>query len=172
MADLVGLALVVLAVLFVLAGTGLLGTQPRYQLKKSVFSPAERSFLGVLDQVCGNRYRVLGLVRVADVLEVRGAADRKQWLSANNKIRSKHFDFLLCDPGTLAPVCAVELDDKSHQRAHRRARDQFVDRACSAASLPIVHIRAARAYEVDAVRRQIDMAIGDDEMSAGRTQPS
>jgi hypothetical protein len=171
MSDFVGVILVALALLAVLAVVAMLRGQPRYELKKAIFSPAERSFLGVLDQACGLQFRILGLVRVADVLEVRGGA-RKEWLRAHNKIRSKHFDFLLCTPDTLAPVCAIELDDKTHRRADRRARDQFLDSVCTVASLPLVHIRAARSYQVDAVRCQIEAAIAEtNERDAARSQP-
>ena len=37
-----------------------------YQRKKSLFTNAERSFLGVLDQAIDERLRVFGKVRVAD----------------------------------------------------------------------------------------------------------
>lgn len=37
-----------------------------YAPAKTLFTPAERSFLGVLDEAVGNDYRVFGKVRVAD----------------------------------------------------------------------------------------------------------
>ena len=33
-----------------------------------------------------------------------------------NKISGKYIDFLFCDPVTMQPVLAIELDDASHQR--------------------------------------------------------
>jgi hypothetical protein len=32
------------------------------------------------------------------------------------KIRAKHLNFVLCDPKTLAILCAIELDDSTHDR--------------------------------------------------------
>jgi len=37
-------------------------------------------------------------------------------------------DFLLCDPHTMKPVMAFELDDSSHGRDDRISRDAFVER--------------------------------------------
>ena len=42
-----------------------------YQPAKALFSAAERSFLGVLDQAVGSEHRVFGKVRVADVAMVK-----------------------------------------------------------------------------------------------------
>lgn len=39
-----------------------------YYAKKALFSVAERSFLGVLEQAVEGRYRVFGKVRLADAL--------------------------------------------------------------------------------------------------------
>jgi hypothetical protein len=38
------------------------------------------------------------------------------------------------------PRLVVELDDRSHDRADRQARDAFVDQVLYAASYPILHI--------------------------------
>ncbi|WP_018231811.1 DUF2726 domain-containing protein [Thioalkalivibrio thiocyanodenitrificans] len=52
------------------------GKATRYPYVKieGLFSPAERSFLGVLDQAVGDEYRVFGKVRVADAAKRRSLA--------------------------------------------------------------------------------------------------
>jgi len=40
----------------------------------------------------------------------------------------------------------IELDDSSHQRPDRQARDQFVDGVFAAAQLPLLHIPVKRSY--------------------------
>lgn len=55
----------------------------------------------------------------------------------------------------MRPFGAVELDDVSHGRADREARDEFVDRAFAAAGVLVVHIKAQRAYNTDEVARLI-----------------
>src|SRR5690349_3082483 len=82
--------------------------------RATFFSPAERSFLGVLDQAIGAQYRVFGKVRVADVLSVIRNTDPAKRRSAFNRISAKHFDFIVCTPDDLRVLCAIELNDASH----------------------------------------------------------
>lgn len=58
-----------------------------YTRNRALFSPAERSFLGVLEQAAAGDYRVMGKVRVADVIHVQPMADRRLWQRAFNRIR-------------------------------------------------------------------------------------
>ena len=80
-----------------------------YQPAKTLFSAAERSFFGVLDQAVGSEYRVFGKVRVADVAMVKPGLGKSARQGALNRVAYKHFDFVVCRAGDLAIVCAVEL---------------------------------------------------------------
>jgi hypothetical protein len=126
-----------------------------YTLKPALFSPAERSFLGVLEQAIGKHYQIFGKVRVADVVETTRGLSASNRQTAFNRIRAKHFDFLLCDQDNLAVVCAIELDDKSHQKVSRRQRDAFVVELCRTIGLPLVQIPAKRTYSVEEIRTSI-----------------
>jgi Protein of unknown function (DUF2726) len=130
-----------------------------YQRNKALFSPAERSFLGALEQAVGGEYRVFGKVRIADVASVRSNPNRAFWQRAFNRISAKHFDFILCKPDDLSIVCAVELDDKSHQQMKRKDRDDFVAGLCIAIDLPLLQIPAQRAYSVPELRSRVSLAI-------------
>ncbi len=148
--------LVVLAVLALVAkalagprGKG--GEESPYQKEPTLFTPAERSFLGVLEQAIGNEVRIMGKVRVADVLKVRPGLDAKARQSAFNRIQSKHLDFVACDPNDLSIRFAVELDDKSHDRTDRQNRDSFLDEAMEKAGLPIIRFVAKKGYSVQEV---------------------
>ncbi len=46
------------------------GPKHNYERRAALFTRAERSFLGVLDQAAAGDYRVFGKVRVADILKV------------------------------------------------------------------------------------------------------
>lgn len=138
--------------------------RPPYVLAGHLFSPAERAFLGVLDQVLGNDFRVLGKVRVAEVLGIASCQTRAAWQKAFNRISAKHFDFLLCRPDDLRPVCAIELNDLSQTRSQRRRRDDFLHDACTAAGLPLVFFPAQRSYVPDEVHGVLQVALG----AAGR----
>jgi len=128
-----------------------LQNRPRYE-KRILFTNAERNFLKVLDHAVGDRYRVFGKVRIADVLEPSRKLSRKSRNSQFWKVSSKHFDYVLCDPATLEVVCVIELNDKSHEAANRRERDIFVNEACKSAQLPIVWIPAKMKYDRKKIR--------------------
>ncbi len=111
----VALVLVVLAaVAFALKGKGSgLGVAPDvYYLRKTLFTPAERSYLGVLDSVLPADVRVFGKVRLEDFLGVKSGLDRGARMGARNRINRKHVDFLLVRSSDLAPLAGIELDDK------------------------------------------------------------
>jgi hypothetical protein len=126
-----------------------------YSRKAALFSPAERSFLGVLEQAVGGHYRVFGKVRIADVVETKRGLSGSRRQSAFNRINAKHFDFLLCDKENLPVVCAIELDDKSHSGSSRQQRDVFVTELCRNVGLPLLRMRASKTYSLPELRVKI-----------------
>lgn len=102
-----------------------------------LFTPAERSFLRVLEAALGDPFRVMGKVRLADVIKVKTGLSRSAWQQAFNRIQSKHLDFVGCDPNDMSVHFVVELDDSSHQQTRRQVRDEFLDKALTAAGVPI-----------------------------------
>jgi very-short-patch-repair endonuclease len=54
---------------------------------------------------------------------------------------------VLYDLGTTAVVLAIELDDRSHDRDSRHARDQFVDEVLELCGVALLRVRAARGYD-------------------------
>lgn len=119
-----------------------------YSAKKYFFSVAERSFYEVLRRVAPES-TVFAKVRLADLIHVNKGT--RNWQSHFNRINRKHVDFVLCNRD-LAPVVAIELDDASHDEEERKDRDEFVDQVLASAGLPIVHVRAKRAYVPDELR--------------------
>jgi len=127
-----------------------------FRQQDSLFTPAERSFLGVLDQASAGRYRIFGKVRIADVvLPVKGL-DKSTWNSVFNRIKAKHFDFVLCDPKTLKIKAVIELNDKSHASGRRIERDELVGRACADAGLALRMVKAKRNYSLEAVKQIVN----------------
>ena len=53
-----------------------------YHKQPLLFSPAERSFLGVLELALGDNYRVYGKVRIADVLKPSKGSPKSHWQKA------------------------------------------------------------------------------------------
>lgn len=151
--------IIVLATLILLAFKVLQKKTPAplpYRRAGPLFSPAERSFLGVLDQVLGAEHRVFGKVRVADLVSVATGLDRAGWQRAFNRINAKHFDYVICRSDDLSVVAVIELDDRSHQSADRIDRDRFIDELCSAIRLPLLRIRAQKAYSAPQLRADLE----------------
>ncbi len=127
----------------------------QYRKLDVLFSPAERSFLGVLNQSVGKQAQVFGKVRVADVITPEKGMTRSEWQKSFNKISGKHFDFVLCDSNDLSVLCALELNDSSHNSKKRTERDNFLEKACESANVPLVQIKAASSYSIQEVRKSI-----------------
>lgn len=126
-----------------------------YESERVLFTPAERSFLGVLEQVIGSEYRIFGKVRLADIIRPPKGLSKSRQTTALNKVNRKHVDFLICRQSDLSIVGAVELDDKSHRQSDREDRDGFVDKALSSAGIPIVHFPAKAGYQLAEVQAKL-----------------
>ena len=66
-----------------------------YELIGPLFTPAERSFYGVLNLACEDSAVVFGKVRIADILKPTKGLNCSQWRITFNKISAKHFDFVV-----------------------------------------------------------------------------
>ncbi len=130
-----------------------------YEQNGKLFSPAERSFLGVLEQIVGAEYRILGKIRLADIIRTRRGLSNSARTSAFNRICSRHVDFVLCDPRTFEIAGVIELDDSSHEKELRRVSDQFMDKALSAAGVPFVRFKAQRAYVPAEIREKVSQIL-------------
>ena len=130
-----------------------------YKKQTVLFTPAERSFLGVLDLAVGKDFRLFGKVRAGDVLAPQNGSNNRVRTTALNKINRKHFDFVLCQPDDLSVLCVIELNDKSHQQKSRQDRDEFLVEACRGAGLPLIMLDAKHAYSPTEISARIAEAM-------------
>ena len=135
----------------------------RYERREALMSAAELKFFRTLEAAVGVNFRVFSKVRLADIVQPVKTGDRSAWYSAFGVIKSKHVDFVVCDPGTMEYRLVVELDDKSHERDDRAERDQKVDDILAQANIPVLHIPAKASYSPDELSRRI---FGDPEAAA------
>ena len=101
-------------------------------------------------------------VDLGDLFYVK-SSDPSKFRIYTNKIDRKHVDYLLCDLITVRPLLGIELDDKSHQKSDRQARDVFVEKVFNAAKLPLLRIRAQRSYSVSELEMLLQQYIGVDQ---------
>ena len=155
----------VLAVIFLIIflkkkRQGRLQTFP-YQSAGVLVTPAERSFLGVLDQVLAKEpYRVMAQVRMAEVVTVKKGLQRAEWQRAFNAISRKHVDFVVCRSEDMAIMGVIELDDSSHGKVQRQQRDQAVDSVYKAAGIPMLRVKAAAIYAPNDIKKLLLSELG------------
>lgn len=130
---------------------------PYYQVDEFA-SPAELNFFFNLKAVVGDSAQIFSKVKLSDLFYAK-TGDFGKNRSYTNKIDRKHIDFLLCDPKTLKPILGIELDDKSHQRADRQERDDFVNHVFEAAKLPLMHISVQRGYSQSELKSKLSVYI-------------
>lgn len=130
-----------------------------YQKKDSLLTEAEKQFFTVLQQVVGECYLIFSQVSLLEILSpIAGPSSRLRY-SAHNRIQAKHIDFLLCEKETTRPLVAIELDDSSHSRADRTARDDFLNDAFKSANLPLLRIRVASHYDSVTLQASINSVL-------------
>jgi hypothetical protein len=130
-----------------------------YYVRKSLFTPAERSFAGVLETLNFDGTAIAAKIRLADIFGVKKGLERGDRQRAQNRINAKHVDFLLIQKSDGRPLLGIELDDSSHEEVERVARDAFVDSVFSSAAIPLLHFTAKSAYDPREVRGQIEEAL-------------
>lgn len=147
---LLALVVSVVVLLRMYAGKGRLP----YNKRPRLVTKAELRFYRSLIKAVQDDWSVFAMVRIADILVVpKETPKRRSWV---NKILAKHIDFVLCDPSSLEPIVAIELDDRSHQRKDRQERDEFVDHAFESAGLPLLRFPVRQSYHAREIREFID----------------
>lgn len=126
-----------------------------YRLQGNLLSAAERRFFEALQPAVESWAFVCPKVRLGDIVYDYTAGNRK-WTPAGNRINQKHVDFLLCDRHTMQPLLAIELNDRSHERADRRKRDKFVLNVFDTVGLPLVGVAPRTHYDVAELGRFLE----------------
>lgn len=127
---------------------------PKYSLKESQITEAEKDFLETLKQAVGNSYRIEPQVQLSSIVRPTDSDGRYTNYTDFNRIKAKSIDFVLFDERN-KPCLAVELDDRSHFRWDRMKRDQFVNDLMEEVGLRIIHVPFSYSYDVEKLRRQI-----------------
>ncbi len=124
-----------------------------YKKKDYILTRTEKAFFDSLILAVGNDYHILSKIRMLDLFFLPARTEnRKGW---TGRIIQKHTDFVLCNPKTMGPVLAIELDDSSHDEEGRQERDKFVDHVFESGGLPLLHVRAASTYPVDLLKTTV-----------------
>jgi hypothetical protein len=126
-----------------------------YTRSRSLFTPAERSFLRVLDEVVGDKARVFSKVRLAEVVAPGAGMSREDRNEAEHRLNHSRFDFLLCKPDDLSVICAIMLEDGARFLAGQSHARAFLREVCHAAGVPLVQVPAGLASTLEEVSRRL-----------------
>jgi hypothetical protein len=127
---------------------------PKYSLKESQITEAEKDFLETLKEAVGNSYRIEPQVQLSSIVKPTDSSGRYTNYTDFNRIKAKSIDFVLFDANN-KPHLAIELDDRSHFRWDRMKRDQFVNDLMTEVGLRIIHVPFSYSYDAEELRRQI-----------------
>ena len=125
----------------------------------NLLSAAERDFYRVLQNAVPDGFVLFAQVRLANLIRPT-SRNPKQNKYDFYRIQAKCVDFVLCDAATTAPRLVIELDDASHDRVDRKARDSFVDAVLAHVNLPVLHVRWQRSYSHEQLAGDIRQALG------------
>lgn len=133
-------------------------TLPFYK-KAYLLTNTEKKFYFVLSEILGNDYLIFSKVRIADLVYLPRGINNSDFYHYQNKVQSKHVDFVLCDKENIKPLLVIELDDSSHLRPDRIDRDLLVDRIFENAKLPIKHIGVSQNYNKEDLLKKINPSL-------------
>lgn len=159
---------IAVAIVLLVLGTVLFVRQQRlhdehralvFKRRPAVFSPSERTFMEVLEQATGKDFRVLGKVRVSELLAPQDGMSYSARSAAQTALERMHFDFVLCRPGNLTALCAIVLNNRTQKQKDGDGRERFLSDACHSAGLPLIEFEVRYAYSPAEVSRKIAEAI-------------
>ncbi len=106
-----------------------------YAARESLLTPAEHYAFQELRTILPPNHYITIKPSLLDVLDP--GPDSKRTTSFQ-RISQKHVDFLVIDIYSGRPLFAIEIDDRSHLRPDRVARDEFVNAAFAQARIPLI----------------------------------
>ncbi len=131
-----------------------------YFAKNYIMTQRESEFFKQLNEMLGSKWYIIPQVHLSALLnhKVKG----QNWNAAFKHINGKSVDYVLLSKETMKPVCAIELDDSTHDRADRTERDMEVERIFASAKIPLARLRKpeemSRQEIVNAIAQAIKVA--------------
>ena len=125
-----------------------------YYLEPSLITPIEIRFYKPLCKAIMEGFTVHAKVRMEDVIGVHGGRYTKGRMRARGRVKSCHFDFVVTtNEGEI--VCAIELDDSSHDRPDRQRADEIKNELAAAVGLKLLRFESDRDYSPEFIASQI-----------------
>jgi hypothetical protein len=127
-----------------------------FRRKAQLFTPAEHTFLNLIEQAMGREFRIICRVKLSDVVSVRQTTNKKTASQAISRAASRQLDFVLVDKEDMSPVLAIDLVHTQGKDGYKAQKDWFVSGALDAAGVPHARIKVKSGYSVEDVRECIE----------------
>lgn len=119
-----------------------------YRKRYTLMNNSESSFFHLMRKHLPDGYHIFPKMRIADIIETK---DGKGYYKQRNKILPKHVDFIVCN-SSLRPVCAIEIDGKSHDTPEMRDRDVLIEYIFKSVDIPLERVRVGTKFEDVAIQ--------------------
>jgi very-short-patch-repair endonuclease len=125
-----------------------------YKRKDFLMTNSENDFSKLLFKRFGNDYRIYPQIHLSSIIDhqVKG----QNWKGALSHIDRKSVDFVICDKDRNRPLCAIELDDWSHESVAAKDKDALKESLLAMANLPLARIDNWRNLSEDEIYSSID----------------
>lgn len=130
-----------------------------FKRKTTLFTQVERSFLELLEQAVGNKYRIVCRVKLTDILSLRKNTDKKTAKTALVRATGRQLDFVLCARDDMTPVVAIDLVHNQGKEGYKSQRDWFVAGSLDAARIPHIRIKVKSGYTAQEIAEVIDLKL-------------
>lgn len=149
-------------IIFILAGISLLfipkkkdepiSAEYKYAVKSEFMSAPERELYVRLLKTVGGDFEIFPQVALVSLI------DKVNFNSYRNEL-FRIVDFALCDRRSLKPKLIIELNDASHNRADRVARDEKVRCIAARAGLNVLTITTDENFDDRTLRKKVFSAV-------------
>jgi very-short-patch-repair endonuclease len=165
---LIGVAVLVVALLgllVLLKGAGAAEALP--VVARRLMTEREREVMILIEEAVPH-CRVHSQVAMAALIDARKGLSRKDYVSVRNKFDRKIVDFVLENKASGDVLALIELDDRSHNAAKDRRRDEIT----KAAGYKTVRLGAGKRPDRVTVRQQILACLSEPAVAAHAVQLS
>lgn len=140
----------------------------RYEVRPRFLSEVELQVYRLLCAAAGDRALVCPKPRVFEALRMLDAAAH---LEDALRIDRKHIDFLLVDPDSGRPLCAIQVDIWDEELQGYRLRETLLEEAFRRARLPVAYVLSDQLPPVSQLAQTIDelFSVRERKLGGGET---
>jgi len=130
----------------------------RYYAKSYIMTARENECFKILNEIFGTKWFVIPQVHLSALLDhkVKG----QNWKAAFRHINGKSVDYVLVGKESYRIICAIELDDSTHNRVDRKERDNEIERIFNEAKIPLARIGKFENMTKQEIAKSITDVVG------------